>query len=161
MFWIVAFVAVGGAYMATDGLLPAIAVLIVPVFILACLVALAYMINEKVGLVGFMEHSLQMVSGLESGESVTSHCTDPTVWVLLLIPLAIVAFAAGITAIVGLPLGLCWAALGGIHTLITDKISFFKKGLGILLVGLGALVVGGFVIRTTNYLDALLVCPAG
>ena len=159
MIYIIAFATTGGSVIllrnsAAVGALIAV----VAGFILMAIGGALTWVDSIAGIDAFMIRSWQVLSGVHSAGQVVLSCTPrPTagngLLILLMLILVIVNIAIGCIAILGIPIGIGTSLYGMPSAIFERDGEIFIKGLTILAVALGAVIVAGVFMRFEHMLS--------
>lgn len=168
MFWLLAFVTVGGvaAFVDSYGLIILVAITLAP--IVSFLYELINGFNAQLGINLFMVHSWQFLSGVESPDQIIPYCPpggihndNVVVGMILYLLLMIIAIGNGIiglVAILGMPAGFIGTTVGGVMSLVSREMYPVQMGLATLATGIGATVVAGIVMRIMHFIATNYAC---
>ena len=128
-------------------------------------------LDNKLGLTPIMVQSWQTLSGVDSPTQIMDDnaCTDfsrdpltglfATIFgiAVLLIMLVVMIFA-GVAAIVATPVGLIGSLIGGLVAFASQSRNLAVKGLIILSIGAGGIVLFGLACRVAGWTSGLKAC---
>lgn len=159
MFWVAAFLVVGGVYtFVNSDLFMLMLFAVVPAILLGFILMGAMWVNDRTGVSSMMVGSWQYLSGVDTPGEIVAECPEDSnanfflgmAIILIMLVVAIANVVIGATAIIGIPLGVLMTIVGGLHALATQSSDMIARGLGVLTVGLGAVVASGLVMRLIN-----------
>jgi hypothetical protein len=120
--------------------------------------------DDQIGISSMIIHSWQFLSGVSEGGEVigsSSHCSDVDVNVLLGIVIWLLTFAllfisvmASFAGVVGMPIGIVCAVFGAGRTLVTRQRESLRRGLFILIVPTGCIILAGILFRISHLLNS-------